>query len=223
MYTVNHWIDGKEYAVGTKTSPIYNPGTGEKIGEVLNADEATVDMAVANAKEAFKTWSQVSFGKRTAIMFKFRELLTAATDELAEIVSREHGKVLNDAAGEIGRGLDVVEYVCGIPQLLKGEYTMQASSNLDVYSFREPLGVCGGVTPFNFPVMCPMWMAPVAIACGNTFVLKPAKADPSAALFIAKLWKEAGLPDGVFNIVNGDRVTVKALETHPDIKSMSFV
>jgi malonate-semialdehyde dehydrogenase (acetylating)/methylmalonate-semialdehyde dehydrogenase len=223
VYTVSHYIAGQVVAGGHGQSPVYNPATGAQIGVVDNADEAIVDQAVAAAKQAFQMWSQTSLGRRTAILFRFRELLAAATDELAALVTSEHGKVLSDAAGEVGRGLDVIEYVCGIPELLKGEFTMQASNDLDVYSFREPIGVCAGVTPFNFPVMCPMWMAPVAIACGNTFVLKPAKADPSASLRIAELWQRAGLPDGVFNVVNGDRRTVKALETHPDVKSVSFV
>ncbi len=222
-YTVSHYIDGQIVTGGAKTSPIFNPSTGEQIGLVEAANATIVDQAVHSAKEAFQSWSQVSLGRRTAILFAFRELMAAHTKELAEIITREQGKVVSDAAGEVGRGLDVVEYVCGIPELLKGEFSMQASTGLDVYSFREPIGVCAGVTPFNFPVMCPMWMAPVAIACGNTFVLKPAKADPSASLFIANLWKQAGLPDGVFNVVQGDRHTVKALETHPDVRSVSFV
>jgi len=222
-YTVSHYIDGRIVTGGHGTSPVFNPSTGEQIGQTELADAAIVDQAVAAAKLAFESWSQSSLGRRTAVLFAFRELLAANTRELAEIVTREHGKVVSDAAGEVGRALDVVEFACGIPQLLKGEYTMQASTDLDVYSFREPLGVCVGVTPFNFPVMCPMWMAPVAIACGNTFVLKPAKADPSASLFIADLWAKAGLPDGVFNVVQGDRHTVAALETHPDVRALSFV
>ncbi|MDR0285365.1 MAG: CoA-acylating methylmalonate-semialdehyde dehydrogenase [Propionibacteriaceae bacterium] len=222
-YTVSHYIDGQIVTGGAGTSPVYNPSTGEHIGDAELADAAIVDQAVQAARRAFTTWSEVSLGRRTAILFAFRELLSAHTRELAEIITREHGKVVSDAAGEVGRGLDVVEFVCGIPQLLKGEFTMQASTGLDVYSFREPLGVCAGVTPFNFPVMCPLWMVPVAIATGNTFVLKPAKADPSPALFLADLWQRAGLPDGVFNVVQGDRHTVKALETHPDVKSLSFV
>ncbi|MDR1150987.1 MAG: CoA-acylating methylmalonate-semialdehyde dehydrogenase [Bifidobacteriaceae bacterium] len=223
MYTVSHWINGQEVTGGRGASPVFNPATGEQIGQVDLATTETAEAAIAAAKEAFKSWSQVSLGRRTAVLFNFRELLKANTDLIAETVVREHGKVFSDAQGEVGRALDVVEYVCGIPELLKGEYTMQASSGLDVYTFREPLGVCGGVTPFNFPVMCPMWMAPVAIACGNTFVMKPAKADPSASVLIAKLWKEAGLPDGVFNVIQGDRHTVKVLETHPDVKALSFV
>ncbi|MDR1236876.1 MAG: CoA-acylating methylmalonate-semialdehyde dehydrogenase [Propionibacteriaceae bacterium] len=223
MYTVSHFINGQIVTGGRGMSPIYNPATGEQIGQAELATPEITESAIAAGKAAYPGWSQTSLGRRTAIMFNFRELLKAHTDELAAIVTREHGKVLSDAAGEVGRGLDVIEYMCGIPELLKGEYTMQASSGLDVYSFREPLGVCGGVTPFNFPVMCPMWMAPVAIACGNTFVLKPAKADPSASMLIAALWKEAGLPDGVFNVVQGDRHVVQVLETHPDIRSLSFV
>ncbi|MDR1512253.1 MAG: CoA-acylating methylmalonate-semialdehyde dehydrogenase [Propionibacteriaceae bacterium] len=223
MYTVSHWIDGHPVTGGQGFSPIFNPATGEQVGQAELATETIVDQAVAAAKAAYATWSQTSFGRRTAILFRFRQLLADATGQLAQIVTLEHGKVLSDAAGEVGRGLDVVEFVCGIPELLKGEFTTQAANGLDVYSFREPIGVCAGVTPFNFPVMCPMWMAPVAIACGNTFVLKPAKADPSAALVLAELWQEAGLPDGVFNVVQGDRHAVKALETHPDVRALSFV
>ncbi|MCL2781638.1 MAG: CoA-acylating methylmalonate-semialdehyde dehydrogenase [Actinomycetia bacterium] len=222
-FTVSHHIGGRIVTGGRGTSPIHNPSTGERIGDVELADAELVSQAVATAKEAFQSWSQSSLGRRTAILFAFRELMAANAEQLGAIVTREHGKVLSDAIGEVGRGLDVIDYVCGIPQLLKGEFTMQASSGLDVYSFREPLGVCAGVTPFNFPVMCPMWMAPVAIACGNTFVLKPSEADPSASLFIADLWQRAGLPDGVFNVVQGDRHAVAALETHPDVKSLSFV
>ena len=222
-YTVSHYIGGKIVTGGSGFSPIYNPSTGEQIGQAELANTAIVDQAVAAAKAAFAEWSQVSLGRRTAILFAFREILAARADELGEIVTREHGKVLSDAVGEVGRGLDVVEYVCGIPELLKGEFTMQAATDLDVYSFRSPLGVCAGVAPFNFPVMCPLWMSPVAIACGNTFVLKPAKADPSASLFLADVWHEAGLPDGVFNVVQGDRHTVVALETHPDVRTLSFV
>ncbi|MDR3069911.1 MAG: CoA-acylating methylmalonate-semialdehyde dehydrogenase [Propionibacteriaceae bacterium] len=222
-YTVSHYISGKIVTGGSGFSPIYNPATGEQIGQTELADQIIVESAIAAAQDAFASWSQSSLGRRTAILFKFRELLAAHTDELAQIISREHGKVLSDAAGEVGRGLDVVEYVCGVPSLLKGEFSMQAATGMDVFSFREPIGVCAGITPFNFPVMCPMWMAPVAIACGNTFVLKPAKADPSAALYIAGLWAKAGLPAGVFNVVQGDRHAVAVLDTHPGVKSLSFV
>jgi malonate-semialdehyde dehydrogenase (acetylating)/methylmalonate-semialdehyde dehydrogenase len=222
-YLVSHYIGGQSVAGGQSTSPIHNPATGEVIGQAQIADLRTVDAAVASAKAAFPGWAATSLGRRTAILFKFRELLKASTEELATIVTREHGKVLSDAAGEVGRGLDVVEYACGIPELLKGEYSPQVATGLDVFSFREPIGVCAGVTPFNFPVMCPLWMAPMAIACGNTFVLKPAKADPSAAIFMAQLWTKAGLPDGVFNVVQGDRHAVARLETHPDVAALSFV
>ncbi len=222
-YTVSHDIDGRIVSGGIGISPIFNPSTGEEIGRAELADATMVDRAVLAAHRAFETWSQVSLGRRTAIMFAFRELMASHATELATIITREHGKVLSDAIGEVGRALDVIEYACGIPQLLKGEYTTQAASDLDVFSFREPLGVCAGVTPFNFPVMCPMWMAPVAIACGNTFILKPAKADPTPALFMADLWRQAGLPDGVFNVIQGDRHTVTALTTHPLVKALSFV
>jgi len=222
-YTVPHYIDGHEVSGGLTENPIYNPATGEVIGRVELADKTFLDDAIASAKAAFASWSQVSLGRRTAIMFRFRELMKAATGELAEMITREEGKVLSDSVGEVGRALDVVEYVCGVPELLKGEFSMQASSDMDVFTFREPLGVCAGITPFNFPVMCPMWMVPVAIACGNTFVLKPAKADPSAAVHLAKLFTEAGLPPGVFNVVHGDRHAVAATVAHPDIRSLSFV
>ncbi|MDR1807517.1 MAG: CoA-acylating methylmalonate-semialdehyde dehydrogenase [Propionibacteriaceae bacterium] len=223
MYTVAHWINGQLVNDSVGTRRIFNPSTGEQIGEVLLADAAIVDQAVAAAKTAFETWSETSLGQRVNILFKFRELLNAHTQDLAELITREEGKVVTDAAGEVGRGLEVVEFVCGIPELLKGEFSMQAARGIDVYSFRSPIGVCGGVTPFNFPVMCPLWMAPVAIACGNTFVLKPASADPSPSIFMAQLWKEAGLPDGVFNVVQGGRDAVSRLEVHPDVKSLSFV
>jgi malonate-semialdehyde dehydrogenase (acetylating)/methylmalonate-semialdehyde dehydrogenase len=223
MYTVPHFINGRPLLGGHGESLVYNPALGEPVGRVAIADESMVDQAISAASRAFTAWSQASFGFRSAVMFRFRELMAAATDDLAEMITREEGKTLADARGEVGRALDVVEYVCGIPELLKGEYTMQASSDLDVFSFREPLGVAAGVTPFNFPAMCPMWMAPVAIACGNTFVLKPAKADPSASVRLAELWTQAGLPDGVFNVVQGDRSTVGLLHAHPDIRSISFV
>ena len=202
---------------------MYDPATGEVQGVVVLAEPGDVDAAVAAAREAFAEWSQASLSRRAKIMFAFRELLNANVDELARIVSSEHGKVLEDAKGEVLRGLEVVEFACGIPHLLKGEYSDQVSTSVDAYSFRQPLGVCAGITPFNFPAMVPMWMHPVAIACGNTFVLKPSERDPSASNFVAELYAEAGLPDGVFNVVHGDKVAVDALLDHPDVAAVSFV
>jgi len=224
LTTIEHWIDGSfTSGAATRRAAVYNPATGQQQHEVVLAEPADVDAAVAAAKTAFESWSQASLSKRTKIMFNFRELVNAKVDELAAIISDEHGKVLSDAAGEVQRGLEVIEFACGIPQLLKGEYSDQASTGVDVFSFREPLGVCVGITPFNFPAMVPMWMYPVAIACGNTFVLKPSERDPSAANFVAGLWRQAGLPDGVFNVVHGDKVAVDALLQHPDVAAISFV
>ena len=224
MTTIEHWIGGS-FTSGTSTrrSPVYNPATGQQQHEVVLAEPGDVDAAVAAARTALETWGDASLSKRTKILFNFRELVNNRTKQLAEIISDEHGKVLSDAAGEVQRGLEVVEFACGIPQLLKGEYSDQASTGVDVFSFRQPLGVCAGITPFNFPAMVPMWMHPVAIACGNTFVLKPSERDPSASNYVAELWREAGLPDGVFNVVHGDKVAVDAILDHPDIAAVSFV
>jgi malonate-semialdehyde dehydrogenase (acetylating) / methylmalonate-semialdehyde dehydrogenase len=224
MATIEHWIGG-EFTAGSggRRGPVFNPATGQQQHEVVLAAEADVDAAVSAARIAFQTWSQASLSRRTKIMFNFRELVNDSVATLAEMISDEHGKVLSDAAGEVQRGLEVIEFACGIPHLLKGEYSDQASTGVDVFSFREPLGVCAGITPFNFPAMVPMWMYPVAIACGNTFVLKPSERDPSASNFIAGLWREAGLPDGVFNVVHGDKVAVDALLQHPDVAAVSFV
>lgn len=224
MSLITHWINGKPVdPSGDRTQPVFNPATGAEIARLGLGTAADVDRAVASAAEAFETWSQYSLGKRTAVLFKFRELLAEHTDELARLVSREHGKVVSDAAGEVGRGLEVVEFACGMPQLLKGEYSEQAATGVDVYSFREPLGVVAGITPFNFPAMVPLWMSPVAIATGNTFVLKPSERDPSASLFLADLWQRAGLPDGVFNVVQGDKEVVDAILHHDDVAAVSFV
>ncbi|ODU07069.1 MAG: methylmalonate-semialdehyde dehydrogenase (acylating) [Pseudonocardia sp. SCN 72-86] len=224
MRTVAHWING-DVTVGasTRTAPIWNPATGRQHAEVALASTAEVDAAVAAAAAAFQTWSQSSLAQRTRILFAFRELVNARAEELAEIITDEHGKVLADARGEVQRGLDVVEFACGIPQLLKGEYSGQVSGGIDLFSFREPLGVCVGITPFNFPAMVPMWMYPVAIACGNTFVLKPSERDPSVSDAVAQLWAQAGLPDGVFNVVHGDKEAVDALLDHPGVAAVSFV
>ncbi len=224
MRTVTHWIGGKPATgTSTRTSPVWNPATGEQQAEVLLAGVADVDTAVQAAASAFTTWSQSSLSQRTKVLFTFRELVNNRINDLAEIISDEHGKVVSDARGEVQRGLEVVEFACGIPTLLKGGYSDQVSSGVDVFSFREPLGVCAGITPFNFPAMVPMWMHPVAIACGNTFVLKPSERDPSASQLVAELWAEAGLPDGVFNVVNGDKEAVDALLDHPDVRGVSFV
>ncbi len=224
MRTVTHWIGGKP-ATGhsTRTAPVWNPATGEQQAEVLLASTADVDLAVQTAAAAFERWSQSSLSARSKILFNFRELVNARTQDLAEIVSDEHGKVVSDARGEVQRGLEVVEFACGIPTLLKGDYSDQVSTGVDLYSYRAPLGVCAGITPFNFPAMVPMWMHPVAIACGNTFVLKPSERDPSTSNLIAELWAEAGLPEGVFNVVHGDKEAVDALLDHPDVAAVSFV
>ena len=202
---------------------MWNPATGVQQAEVLLAEPADVDAAVAAARDAFAEWSEASLSRRAKVMFAFRQLLNANVERLARVVSAEHGKVLEDAKGEVLRGLEVVEFACGIPQLLKGEHSDQVSSGVDAWSFRQPLGVCAGITPFNFPAMVPMWMHPLAIACGNAFVLKPSERDPSASNLVADLYAEAGLPDGVFNVVHGDKVAVDALLDHPDVAAISFV
>jgi malonate-semialdehyde dehydrogenase (acetylating) / methylmalonate-semialdehyde dehydrogenase len=222
--TIEHWIDGAPTpGTATRTSPVWNPATGEQQADVVLGSTSDVDAAVRVAKEAFESWSQASISRRAKILFAFRELVNAHVDELAELVTDEHGKVLSDARGEVQRGLEVVEFACGIPHLLKGDYSDQVSTGIDTFSFREPLGVVAGITPFNFPVMVPMWMHPVAIACGNTFVLKPSERDPSASLRVAELWQQAGLPDGVFNVVHGDKEAVDAILDHPDVAAVSFV
>ncbi len=222
--TITHWIGGKPATgTSTRTSPVWNPATGAQQAEVVLASAADVDAVVQAAASAFQTWGQSSLSQRTKVLFAFRELVNSRVDELAEIVSDEHGKVVSDARGEVQRGLEVIEYACGIPTLLKGEYSDQVSTGVDLFSFRQPLGVCAGITPFNFPAMVPMWMHPVAIACGNTFVLKPSERDPSASMLVAQLWAEAGLPDGVFNVVHGDKEAVDALLDHPEVAAVSFV
>jgi malonate-semialdehyde dehydrogenase (acetylating)/methylmalonate-semialdehyde dehydrogenase len=222
--TIQHWIDGAETTgTGGRRGPVFNPATGEQQAEVVLAEQPDVDRAVATAAAAFESWSQSSLSRRTGILFRFRELVNQRKDEIAALITDEHGKVLSDAAGEVQRGLEVVEFACGIPQLLKGEYSDQVSTGVDSFSFRQPLGVVAGITPFNFPAMVPMWMFPVAIACGNTFILKPSERDPSASVLIARLWAEAGLPAGVFQVVHGDKVAVDALLDHPDVAAVSFV
>jgi malonate-semialdehyde dehydrogenase (acetylating) / methylmalonate-semialdehyde dehydrogenase len=222
--TINHFINGTESAgVGERTAPVYNPATGAVAGELRLANRADLETAVAAARKAADSWGDVSLAKRTAVLFAFRELVAAHVDDLAALITAEHGKVLSDAKGEIGRGLEVVEFACGIPQLLKGDYSDQASTGIDVFSFRQPVGVVAGITPFNFPVMVPLWMCPIAIATGNAFILKPSERDPSASLLLARLWTEAGLPDGVFQVLQGDKEAVDGLLTHPDVDAISFV
>jgi len=222
--TIDHWIGGQTVTSSSgRFGPVYNPATGEQQAQVGLASVAEVDAGVAAAKEAFATWRNASLSKRAEVMFRFRELVVSHRDEIAELVSVEHGKVPSDAAGELARGIENIEFACGIPALLKGGYSESASTGVDVYSIKQPLGVVAGITPFNFPAMVPMWMFANAIACGNTFVLKPSEKDPSVALLIADLLKQAGLPDGVFNVVQGDKVAVDRILDHPDIEAVSFV
>ncbi|MFL6098011.1 MAG: aldehyde dehydrogenase family protein, partial [Blastococcus sp.] len=224
MRTIQHWIDGAETRGSSmRTQAVFNPATGEQQAEVLLADQSDVDRAVATAAAAFEEWSESSLSRRTRVLFAFREIVNRRVDELAAAITDEHGKVLSDAAGEVQRGLEVVEFACGIPNLLKGDYSDQVSTGVDSFSFRQPLGVVAGITPFNFPAMVPMWMFPVAIACGNTFVLKPSERDPSASVLLAEMWAEAGLPPGVFNVLHGDKVAVDGLLDHPDVAAVSFV
>ena len=221
---LKHWISGK-HVEGTsgRSGAVYNPATGEVGSRVPLASKAELDTAVEAAKAAFPDWAATPPLTRARIMFKYKALIEDNADELAAIITAEHGKVLSDAHGSLTRGLEVVEYACGIPQLLKGEYTEQVGRGIDAWTTRQPLGVCAGITPFNFPAMVPMWMFPMAIACGNTFILKPSEKDPSCALHLAELAKEAGLPDGVLNVVNGDKEAVDAILDHPDIPAISFV
>src|SRR4051794_15712053 len=221
---IPHWIDGaRRDGSSGRTAPVTDPATGEVTGEVGLAAAEEVDAAVAAATAAFPGWRDTSLTRRSAVLFRFRELLNERKPELAAIITAEHGKVLDDALGEVSRGQEVVEFACGIPHLLKGGFTENASTGVDVHSVRQPLGPVAVISPFNFPAMVPMWFFPVAIATGNTVVLKPSEKDPSAALWMAELWKEAGLPDGVFNVVQGDKVAVDRLLEHPDIQSVSFV
>jgi malonate-semialdehyde dehydrogenase (acetylating) / methylmalonate-semialdehyde dehydrogenase len=221
---IAHWIDGQRVeGTSGRSGPVYNPATGEQTGEVDFASVEEVDAAVQAARRAFASWRTVSLSRRTELFFRIRELVHDHSEDLARILTLEHGKVLSDAKGEVARGLEVIEFCCGIPELLKGGYSEQASTGIDVYSIRQPLGVVGGITPFNFPAMVPMWMWAPAIACGNAFVLKPSEKDPSASMYTAELLKKAGLPDGVFNVVHGDKVAVDAVLEHPEIAAVSFV
>ncbi len=224
MRSIQHWIDGTATpGQSTRTSAVYNPATGQQQAEVALATPQDVDTAVASARKAFEEWGQSSLSKRTKVLFAFRQLVQERATDLAELISDEHGKVVSDALGEVQRGLEVVEFACGIPSLLKGDYSDQVSTGVDVFSFRQPLGVVAGITPFNFPIMVPMWMHPVAIACGNTFVLKPSERDPSVSMLVAELWQQAGLPDGAFTVLHGDKESVDGLLDHPDVAAISFV
>ena len=221
---VNHWINGAEVVSKSgRTAPVYDPALGVETKRVALANQDEINAAISAAAKAFPAWRDTSLAKRQSIIFNFRELLNNKKSELAEIITSEHGKVLSDALGEITRGQEVVEFAVGIPHLLKGFYSENVSTGVDVYSTRQPLGVVGIISPFNFPAMVPMWFFPIAIAAGNTVVLKPSEKDPTAAIWMAKLWKEAGLPDGVFNVLNGDKESVDGLLTNPDVQSLSFV
>jgi malonate-semialdehyde dehydrogenase (acetylating)/methylmalonate-semialdehyde dehydrogenase len=221
---IGHWIGGRSVAGQSgRSGPVYNPATGEQTGAVDFASIEEIDAAIAAAKEAFPAWRAVSLSRRTETFFRIRHLVSEHREDLARLLTAQHGKVLSDALGEVQRGLEVIEYCCGIPELLKGGFSEQASTGIDVYSIRQPLGVVAGITPFNFPAMVPMWMWAPALACGNTFVLKPSEKDPSASLLTAELLKEAGVPDGVFNVIQGDKVAVDRLLEHPDVQAISFV
>ena len=221
---ITHWINGQSYAgQSQRTANVFDPATGKVSGVVDLASASVVNEAVEAAQAAFASWSQTSLARRAQVLFAFREILNARKDEVAAAITAEHGKVLSDALGEVTRGLEVVEFACGIPHLLKGGFSENVSTNVDSYSIRQPLGVTAIISPFNFPAMVPMWFFPLAIAAGNAVILKPSEKDPSASLLLAHMWKEAGLPDGVFNVVHGDKESVDALLTHADVKSISFV
>jgi malonate-semialdehyde dehydrogenase (acetylating)/methylmalonate-semialdehyde dehydrogenase len=224
MKLISHWINGAEYkGSGSSFGQVYDPALGTQAAQVSFAEQKDIEVAVTSAQAAFPAWKDTSLAKRNTILFTFRQLLDQRKGELAAIITEEHGKVLSDALGEINRGLEVVDFACGLPHLLKGEYSENASTSIDVYSMKQPLGVVGIISPFNFPAMVPMWFFPVAIAAGNTVVVKPSEKDPSSAMWIAKLLKEAGLPDGVFNVLHGDKVAVDGLLNHPLVKAISFV
>ena len=224
MYEIQHLIDGQTVASASgNTGPVFDPATGEQVGQVGLASVAEVDAAVASARSASGEWGEVSLARRTKLMLEFRNLVVANADEVAKRLTAEHGKVLDDARGEVARGIENIEFACGLADALKGMHSEQASSGVDVYTVRQPLGVVAGITPFNFPAMVPLWMFPNAVACGNTFILKPSERDPSAPLFMAELFQKAGFPPGVLNVVNGDKVAVDRLLEHPDVKAVSFV
>jgi len=222
--TIPHFINGQRiFPANGDSQPVFNPATGQPSGRVALADAALVEQAVAAASAAFPAWAATPPIRRARVLFKFRDLVDANADRLADVLTAEHGKTHSDALGEVSRGLEVIEFACGIPQLLKGEFTDNVGTGIDVCSLRQPLGVVAGITPFNFPAMVPMWMFPIAIAVGNTFVLKPSERDPSASLLLAEWFKQAGLPDGVFNVVQGDKRAVDALLAHPEVRALSFV
>src|SRR5262245_44927376 len=222
--TIGHWIGGESVRGDSgRTGPVFNPATGEQTGQVTFASVEEIERAVATATEAHATWRHWSLSKRAELFFRIYQLVDEHRDDLARLLTAEHGKVLSDAHGEVQRGIEVIEYVCGIPELLKGDYSEPVSTGIDVYSIRQPLGVVAGITPFNFPAMVPMWMWAPAIACGNTFLLKPSEKDPSASLLTAELLKEAGVPDGVFNVVHGDKVAVDAVLEDPGISAARFL
>ncbi len=224
MKTIHHYVNAATMECGSGRSlPVFNPATGEQTAQLGLASIAEVDVAVASAKDAFEEWRHTSLASRTKLMHAFRNLVEANAEEIARRLTAEHGKVRSDALGEVARGLENIEFACGIAELLKGGYNSQASSGIDVFTMRQPLGVVAGITPFNFPAMVPLWMFPNAVACGNTFVLKPSERDPSAPRFVAELFAEAGFPPGVLNVVNGDKVSVDRLLAHPDVRAVSFV
>ena len=223
MKTIGHWINGRVADEADRNGEVYDPATGTQTARVAFADGSTVDDAVTAAQRAYPAWRDTPVTRRASIMFAFRELVLRHQDDMVRLITAEHGKVLDDARGELTRGLEVVEFACGIPHLLKGEFSENVSTRVDSYSIRQPLGVAAGITPFNFPVMVPMWMYPIAIACGNCFVLKPSERDPSASMLAGELLAEAGLPDGVFNVVHGDKIAVDAILDHPGIVAISFV
>ncbi len=224
MNLIQHYINGKTYkGSSSRIGKVFNPATGSQESEVLLGTKSDLEHAVENAKTAFEKWSQVTPLQRARIIFKYKELIEKNYDELTKLIVSEHGKVYEDAKGSLTRGLEIVEFACGIPQMLKGEFTENVGTNIDSWSMRQPLGVCAGITPFNFPAMVPMWMFPMAIACGNTFILKPSEKDPSCSIRLAQLFSEAGLPNGVLNVVNGDKEVVDSILTNKDIKAVSFV
>ena len=223
LQTVGHWIAGAPDGAAERLGDVHDPATGQVARHVALASAADVDRAVRAARAAFAGWSSASLAKRTAVLFAYRELLAARLDDVARLITAEHGKTFDDARGEVQRGLEVVEFACGIAHLMKGEGSEQISTRVDSTSYRQPLGVVAGITPFNFPAMVPMWMYPLALACGNSFILKPSEKDPSAALLMAEMLAEAGLPAGVFSVVQGDKVAVDALLTHPEVDAVSFV
>ncbi len=224
MNLIQHYINGKTYkGSSSRKGKVFNPATGAQESEVILGTKSDLDHAVENARTAFEKWSQVTPLQRARIIFKYKELIEKNYDDLTKLIVSEHGKVYEDAKGSLTRGLEIVEFACGIPQMLKGEFTENVGTNIDSWSMRQPLGVCAGITPFNFPAMVPMWMFPMAIACGNTFILKPSEKDPSCSIRLAQLFSEAGLPDGVLNVVNGDKEVVDSILTNKDIKAVSFV